>query len=183
MRPFVRVFLRCPIAMLLHGPRHSVARLRCAWRRQAGIPVGVDRALGDSAPTFANVADALDLIVRVEPRRGARLRRDIAAVVVSHRPTGFSVLSSTCYLDTALVARSTTGSIALALVHEAVHARFAAAGVIPNAAADVARQEVRCAREELAFLARMETAGWTDTDRMRAWLEQCRVTPGHTLEV
>src|SRR5687768_10846648 len=136
MPRFVRIFLRRPIAMLLHGPRHSLARLRCAWRRQAGIPVGVDRALGDSAPAFAKVAEALDLIVRVEPRRGARLRSDVAAVVVSRRPTAFSALSSTCYLDFELVARSTAGSIALALVHEAVHARFAAAGVFPHAAAD-----------------------------------------------
>ena len=171
---FVRILLRRPIAMVLHGPRHSLARLRCAWRRDTDIPVGVDRAISDSALAFAKVAEALDLITRVDPRRGKRLRRDIAAVVVSRRPTAFSILNSTCYLDSAVVAHRSAGSIALALVHEAVHARFTAAGIIPHTAADLSRQEVRCAREELAFLARLEAAGWTDTARMRAWLEQCR---------
>lgn len=174
MPRFVRLLLRRPIAMLLHGPRHYHARLRCVWRRHTGVPVGVDRALGDSALASAKVAEALTLIARVEPRRLARFRRDVAFIVVSHRPTMFSALSSTCFLDFELVARSTAGSIALALVHEAVHARFAAAGVLPHAPADVARQEVRCSREELAFLARLEAAGWTDTDRLQAWLEQCR---------
>jgi hypothetical protein len=175
MPRFVRLCLRRPIAMFLHGPRHSVARLRCVWRPYARIPVGVDRALRDS-PAFAKVAEALDLIGRVEPRRLARLRRDVAAVVVSHRATCFSALSATCYLEIGLVAQKTAGSIALALVHEGVHARFATAGIVPEAPADAARQEVRCSREELAFLSRLEMAGWTNTDGMRAWLEQCRAT-------
>jgi hypothetical protein len=60
--------------------------------------------------------------------------------------------------------------VALSLVHEAVHARFARAGLLSRGR-DAAREEVRCNREELAFLERMEAVGWSGTPKLRTWLQ------------
>ena len=121
---------------------------------------------------FTAVTQALDLIAKLDPRRMRRMRHDLHRIVIGRRPTSFSVIGRACYLDSTELSRS-TGIVALSLVHEAVHARFARAGVLPSGR-NAAREEVRCNREELAFLDRMEAAGWSSIPKLRSWLQDTR---------
>ena len=100
------------------------------------------------------------------------MRHDFRRIVVGHRSTSFSVIGRACYLAPTEVSRS-TGIVALSLVHEAVHARFVRFGILSRGR-NAAREEVRCNREELAFLDRMEAAGWSNIPKLRVWLQDTR---------
>ncbi len=112
------------------------------------------------------VVGALELIERLDPRRFARIERDMPKLLV--RDAGnpqYWIDSEVCVLDSRTVERKSTAYLALVIVHEATHARLNHAGIMPWSRVR-SRLERRCFREEQSFTRRLQHAGWGGTDAM-----------------
>ena len=160
--------------MLGHVMRPLV--LRAAIRREHRgfrIMSMVARDEGMNELAFARVALALDLVAACDPRRLARIRRDMPNIQVIRSGGGmYSPITGSCIVDWAAVTWRPVAWLAETIVHEATHARLHAAGV-GHARAWTARIERRCLREEVAFARRVPDGGtWAATleSRMEALL-------------
>ena len=101
------------------------------------------------------ITEALALIAVHDPRRLARMRRQVRAVFVV--PAGGEIYDHglDAYMATASLLRQRLAShVALAIVHEATHARLWASG-IRSTAANLDRIERLCIAEEIAFAQRL----------------------------
>ena len=94
---------------------------------------------------------ALELIEQKDSRRYARMRTDVARFLISEVP-GAEYLHTVraCILSTEFLIESDIESIALTLVHEAVHARLAARGIHYETRLRE-RIEFCCVKQEVAF--------------------------------
>lgn len=105
---------------------------------------------GLNVPLRARLALALELIDHYAPRFGARLRRDVKAIIVE--PAGgthFSVRMRVIQLDARWSIHGRIEDLALTLVHEATHARCRSLGV--GYRGKERRSEALCLRAEAAF--------------------------------
>lgn len=119
-----------------------------------GLIVGsVD--VDESAAAVRRLTEALDLIAELDPRRMRRMRQDVTGILLRPSPTyaGLSIATRRCLLDPQWVSASPSATVALVLIHEAIHARLIRAG-IPFRLGTSARMRVErvCIRHELAFL-------------------------------
>ena len=113
-----------------------------------------------SSRAVMRIHDALLLLQRTDPFRFARVRRHLTQFIVSsvrnvsaaHFPK-----SSTCYLSARFVDRYPVPNLAIAIVHEATHARIDHSG-IPLYPDWKARIERRCVLEEIAFAKHLSEA-------------------------
>lgn len=125
--------------------------------RVLGFDVYLDAQGESTANAMMQLGDALRLVERSDPRCFARLRCDLTRFVISpaanvsaaHFPT-----SSTCYLSSRFVEEYPVPNVAIAIVHEATHARLDHAG-IPLYPDWKARIERRCVLEEITFAQRL----------------------------
>jgi hypothetical protein len=107
----------------------------------------------------ARIALALDLIAAVDPRRFARIRRDMPNIRVIRAGGGFfEAAIPTCVVDWPHVMWNPVVELAKTIVHEATHARLHRAG-IDYPERWQRRIERRCLLEEVAFLRRLPDGG------------------------
>lgn len=153
-------------------------QIRGAVVRLQTIPVYCEKVPKDARDAAIDrVAKALDLIHNVDRRRTDRLERDGVGIVLApgYGHNAYSEGTNMIHLDLRLVEERSTASLAVSIVHEATHARFARAGVHYNRRC-AARMERRCIEEEIAFVQRQphtsetEYAKWVC--RRRALLAQ-----------
>jgi hypothetical protein len=132
------------------------AHMRSEPTRHHGVAIYYD--VPDTGEKLLDrVTAALDQVDRFNRRRIERLIRDgVVIVIVPFEGRHFysEYVNAIC-LDSRILRRetSTTSTIACAIVHESVHARFAHAGLFYNQRV-AARMERRCVEEEIAFVAR-----------------------------
>lgn len=135
-------------------------RIEASWLAKAhfeevfGFRVYVTKT-DDITPSHAmmRIHDALLLLQRTDPFRFHRVRRHITKFIVSsvrnvsaaHFPK-----SSTCYISARFLDKYPVPNLAIAIVHEATHARIDHSG-IPLYPDWKARIERRCVLEEIAF--------------------------------
>ena len=142
-----------------------------------GITV-VDLTNGDqgSAAYFAEVARALEVIAKYQPRRLDRIRRDLRYIIVVKQPGGsFWPLLRACALSPEMLASSDKEDIALTIVHEATHARIHARG-IEYEVVHRARIERLCVDQEIS-LARLLSGGPERVAQLNSALETPWWTP------
>lgn len=116
-----------------------------------GLPVFMwTDDVGLNVPLRARLALALELIDRRAPRFGARLRRDVKAIVF--HPAGgthLDVLMRAIALDLRWAMQESIENLALTLVHEATHARCRSLGVRYRGKQH--REESLCLRAAIEF--------------------------------
>lgn len=126
---------------------------------------------------IGKVIEALLLIERLDPHRYRRISHDMPRLLVA-RANGarYWFVTNTCLIDLNHLEVDSTGMTALAIVHEAVHARLARQGIFswPHLRY---RIELRCVAEERSFVNKLRLAGWEGTDKALAWLETALQTP------
>ncbi len=106
---------------------------------------------------FDKVSMSLKLMAECDPQRLAASRRLLRGIQIraQHRP-GYRYATNICVLSADSVLDRSPGAIAGDIVHETMHARFAAAGVISLLASDLLpREEAACSREQIAFARRL----------------------------
>ena len=116
----------------------------------------------------SRVALALDLIAACDPRRFARIRRDMPNVHIIREGGGiFDATTHTCVVDWPSVMWHPVAYLAETIVHEATHARLHAMGIgYPEEWRR--RVERRCLLEEIAFLRRLPDDGALAAEREAA---------------
>lgn len=156
--------------------RHS----RCSLVE--GIEVCVHANDGEYDAVLAKVGAALRLIGELDPRRLERLRQDVRSILVIHAgQSAFGYASRLMQLDLPLVTRGSAGMVAIVIVHEAAHARLAAAGIITTRHTE-ARIERRCVLEQIAFMRLLEEAGWRGLPKAMEQLTAALSAPWWTKE-
>jgi hypothetical protein len=111
---------------------------------------------------LAKVAEALDLVVRYDPRRFARILDDVAGILLFgevgalgtwHYELGLIQLQLAYVVDPS----TTAAEVAVTVVHEAMHARLSRRGF---AYSPECRQRIEavCCRAEIAFASRLPDA-------------------------
>jgi hypothetical protein len=121
-----------------------------------GLPVTLynTRPDIDSEDVFARLDAALGLVEQYQPWHFRRLRRDFARIVVRRFPCrgAYFPESRTCLVELTFTVNPsfTPAQVAATILHEAMHARLANAGVRydPSAAA---KHERFCRRAEVEF--------------------------------
>lgn len=122
-----------------------------------GIPVILENSRPDiaSSDVLERLAEALDLIAQHQPWRLRHLRRDIHAIRVvrfacrgAFIPDAREIITELTFLARRDI---TAAPVASSIVHEGVHARVHAFGVLRQGHEDLAREERLCRRAELAF--------------------------------
>ena len=123
---------------------------------------------------------ALDLIEQNDPRRYARMRTDVERFLVREVPGAeFLPTIHACILSSEFLIDSSIESIALTIVHEAVHARLAARGIQYESLLRE-RIEFICVKQEVAFAellpngsaltvsatAKLERRWWTEESQL-----------------
>jgi hypothetical protein len=124
-------------------------------RRIEGLEVRVfeDRAVASGL--FDQIGTALQLIRTTDPRRYARICRDLKRVLLTLASGGqYLPRLETCRIGIDYVTRGSSLEVAMMIVHEATHARLWRAG-FRYEAADRERIERICVRAETAFAARI----------------------------
>ena len=135
--------------------RHSLQREHRGFRLLSFMMA--DEGMNEVA--VARMALALDLIAACDPRRFARIRRDMPNVRVIRAGGGFfEEAIPTCVVDWPSVSWYPVVDLATTIVHEATHARLARAGIGYPEAWQL-RIERRCMLEEIAFLRRLPDGG------------------------
>jgi hypothetical protein len=152
--------------MLRTGPSVQWPRRSLAWVGSRFVPHRTTHGLRlaafsheeDGELLLDKVTEALDLIAVCDPRRFARIRRQVRAVFVV--PAGGEIYDQGLggYMATASLLRQRSAAhVALAIVHEATHARLWASG-IRSTAANLDRIERLCIAQEIAFAQRLPDA-------------------------
>jgi hypothetical protein len=137
---------------------------------------------------FDQIGAALQLIVTTDPRRYARIRRDLKRVLLTLASGGqYLPRLETCRIGIDYVRRSSPLEVAMMIVHEATHARLWRAGYRYEAA-NRGRIERICVRAETTFAARipgsavaiaqterlLEREWWTREEHQRRSLVELR---------
>jgi hypothetical protein len=119
----------------------------------------LDASQGRNELAFARVRLALDLIAACDPRRFARIRRDMPGIQLIPDGGGlYSPIANSCMVDWQAVMWHPVPVLAQTIVHEATHARLHRARV-GHPVAWKERIERRCVREEVAFARRVPDGG------------------------
>ena len=125
----------------------------------------------DSREHLPKIENALRLIRDCDPRRHARLAKDLRSIWVTLLPGPlgqFNAIDWTCELDERFVGRASIEQVASTIVHEATHARLWRRGV--GYEEDIRhRVEAICFRQEQAFAKRLPSADAL-TDELDAYL-------------
>lgn len=122
-----------------------------------GLAVDVENGRPDiaTADVLARLDEALELIETHQPWRMAHLRRDVRRIRVARFACrgAFFPDDRTCLTELTFLARRdiTAAPVAASILHEGMHARVHAMGVVRRDAGDLAREERLCRRAELAF--------------------------------
>lgn len=125
-------------------------------RRIEGFEVAVinTRPDIDTEHVLARLAEALQLIGRVQPRRLARMRRDIARILVQRYPCrgAFYPDSRTCITELTFTVNPefTIAQVASSMVHEGIHARVRAMCRVYHPE-QLPHEERLCRKAELEF--------------------------------
>jgi hypothetical protein len=135
----------------------------------------------------AHIRQALKLISTFDPMRFARIKRDLAGIIVSDLPIPiwpmgtFAEETRTCHLVAARLLAAGKGAplvAAMMIVHEATHARLFRFGFDADTLRDERcriRQERMCKAAELAFLQRFPKSDLIQ-DHVRRELDAVPVT-------
>jgi len=159
------------IALPLRIAFERVTLAAASWHTAAGCRVGVIRS-SDAEAVSARIEAALELIAQLDPRRIAWLRSAGVRIVGGHvRQPQYWYMTDTIVLDLGFALMASDAYLALAIVHEATHARMARAGIWPWPDV-VPRLEVRCHREEIAFADRLPRDVFPSTDAAIAQYEE-----------
>lgn len=119
------------------------------------IELAAFSARGDPQHLFERIGDALTLIQLHDPRRLARMQRYVKRLALVQ--SGGEIYDhdlQTYIVDAPLLERRQSIEIAMAIVHEATHARLRHCG-IQTTEANQARIEALCVKEEIAFATRV----------------------------
>lgn len=111
---------------------------------------------GSELPSLGTrIGDAIRIIGERDPRRFARLRRDVDRFLIASvsGPEYIHPLRA-CMLSASFVQRASSEQLALTIVHEATHARLSAMGINYDYPIRE-RIERACVREEVDFAARL----------------------------
>jgi hypothetical protein len=110
----------------------------------------------DHATLERRVRDALDLIRQVDPRRYARLKRDVHRITLERLQVAgmFVPNAGRVFLDVGHVAQAHVAELASTVVHEATHARLHRAGIRHDSRIR-GRVEHACIRSEVDFAVRL----------------------------
>lgn len=124
--------------------------------RMRDIPVTVFNSRPDisTSQVLGRLDEALELIGRHAPHRWRRLGRDFSGIVVQRFPcrAAYFPEARACLIELTFLAHPdiTPAQVAASIIHESIHARIHAAGVIR--AEDLqAREERICRQAELEF--------------------------------
>ena len=121
-----------------------------------GLRVVVENTRPDisTAAVLQRLDDALGLIETYQPWRFRHLRRDIEQIWIVRYPCrgAYFPQTRTCMTELTFLARTdiSAAPVASSILHEGMHARMHAMGVLP-ASQDPAREERICRRAELDF--------------------------------
>jgi hypothetical protein len=140
----------------LLGVGERLARRLLRFQDVEGLSVGVPN--DDRAEQRRDaLARALSLLRDVDPRRFARLSRDVKAIFVLHAPRPLLLAPGmVCVLGQELVDRYSAALVASRLVHESVHARVERS--VRGYVTDMDdRVETLCRRAEREFARRLPT--------------------------
>lgn len=119
-----------------------------------------DATSGVSGAPLARLHDALELIRTRAPRRYLRIMRDVRRVVIIAAGGPEYWVQIDAIAITLLTLNQSPEDVALAIVHEAMHARIALMG-IPNPRVLRERIERICVKAEIAFAQTLPDAdGW-----------------------
>ncbi len=116
---------------------------------------------------FRKVAETLELIRERDPRRYARLVRDVPRITLTKSPTPgvFVPKFGGVFLDVLHVINASLHQLSLTVVHEATHARLHRAGIRVDSA-NRGRIERLCLEQEIRFAVSLgynaDTLGRTD---------------------
>ena len=122
-----------------------------------GVAVDVENSRPDiaTADVLARLDEALGLIERHQPWRLAHLRRDARRIRVARFACRGAYFADdrTVLTELTFLARRdiSAAPVASSILHEGVHARVHAMGVVRRDETDLAREERLCRRAELAF--------------------------------
>jgi hypothetical protein len=122
-----------------------------------GFAVDVENGRPDiaTADVLARLDEALALIEAHQPWRLAHLRRDLRRIRVARFACrgAFFPGDRTCLTELTFLARRDIDAapVAASILHEGMHARVHAMGVVRREPGDLAREERLCRRVELAF--------------------------------
>ena len=128
-----------------------------------GFRVVVENSRADiaTATVIARLDEALALIDAYQPWRLRHLRRDLREIRIVRFPCRGAYIpdSRTCVTELTFLARTdiTAAPVASSILHEGMHARIHAIGVLPSSH-DSAREERICRRAELEFGYALPTA-------------------------
>ena len=121
-----------------------------------GVRVVVENTRPDisTAAVLQRLDEALGLIETHQPWRFRHLRRDIEQIWIVRYPCrgAYFPQTRTCMTELTFLARTdiTAAPVASSILHEGMHARIHAMGVLPTSQ-DPAREERLCRRAELDF--------------------------------
>jgi hypothetical protein len=120
-----------------------------------GIEVVLFSPVKDPEERLTRISEALELIRMHSPRRFARVKRDLKRIALVARggeiyDPGFRTYT----VDLSVLARRSTEEAALAIVHEATHARLWNCNILTTPRNE-ARIEALCVSEEIDFASRL----------------------------
>ena len=152
-------------------------------RQFDGIWIGSSRGVPED---LTRVERAMLLVKQHSPLHYARIIRDLERIWVHVLVYGgqgeYHASLNACLLDERYVSEPTTSieQIALAIVHEATHARLERYGIEYKEALRV-RIEAICIRRELSFAARLPDGGQLQQDVAQR-LDWCQANPEYFLD-
>jgi hypothetical protein len=140
-------------------------------RRVDGIEIVVFSGDGDPERYFTRVAGALELLRKYSPRRFAQIKRDLRRIaLVARGGEVYDHALRTYMVDLRVLDGRSTEEAALAIVHEATHARLwnRKIATTPD---NEARIETLCVGQEIDFASHLPN-GTALIEHARAKLEQ-----------
>lgn len=121
-----------------------------------------DSDIGRAVAVRARLGLALAMIDEYAPRLGARMRRDVAVIHIWRTGgTAYNPYAQMIMIDIGYAMAGQVEDLALALVHEATHARQFAMGMPKRRTRTVeARLEAHAVAESIAFAERLPPGPW-----------------------
>lgn len=140
--PFRRLLVRIGLRFLPTSSKYS-------------IELAVFSGRGEPGPLFGKIGEALALIQSYDPVRLARIRGHLKRIALVERGGEVYDHGLRTYLaDAGVLRRRQPAEVAMAIVHEATHARLRHCG-IRTTESNQARIEALCVKEEIAFASRL----------------------------
>jgi len=138
--------------------RWPIARalLAMSWKKVShGIIIADFTIDGTDSPLGARVEEALDMLERVDPRRARIVSRELSVIAVSvAEGPAFWPHAIACVMPSHYVQAEGVDGLAIAIVHEATHARLWRRGFRYEPEIR-GRIERACVREEIRFARRL----------------------------